>query len=131
MRLLPHLRGKVSACEGRVILDGLGERGFLAGAHALDLADRAGRNGGAEIVDRPDAELAVQQCHRLRTHTLQPQHVEQACRKLRRQFAMERRYAGRGELFDARGDVLADTRQRAKVGSREVRDALARVANHL
>src|SRR6185436_2783738 len=90
------------------LLDGLEDQRFFLRAHAFDGANPSVERGLLEIIERLDAELAIEHRHGLGTDTLQPHHVEPRGREFREQLAMELRIAGGGNFADLSRQVLAN-----------------------
>ena len=67
---------------------------FLARPHALELAQPPGLGGRLQIVERRNAQLAVEQGHSLGSDALQPQQVEQRRREVREQLLVDRAGSG-------------------------------------
>ena len=96
--------------------DGLQDELFLLRAHPLDRPQRPGRGRRFELVERGDALRFVQQRDRLRADTLKAEQVEDRRRELLEQLLVIGGRAGRADLEDLRGEVLADARNRAELG---------------
>ncbi len=86
----------------------LQDEGLLLGAHPAQCADLAVPGGLLEVLDRADAELAIEHRDGLGTDTLQVEHVENRRRKLGHQLAVELGVAGLDDFTDPRGQILPD-----------------------
>ena len=113
---------QVPAGEPLPFLERLQDERFLLRAHAAERANPAVERGALEIVERADAELAIQRRDGLRPDALQVQQVEDGRRKLGDELAMVGGVAGLADLADARGEVLADARDLAQPGLVERRE---------
>ena len=111
--------------------DGGQDQRFLLRAHALDAADRAGLGRGFEVVERADVQGVVEQRHRLRPDALQAHHLEDRGREHLQQLVAQPGRAGRGDVADARGEVLADAVDRQQRRHVEVGDARGGVGDDL
>src|SRR5262245_22584795 len=96
------------------LFDGFENQRFFLGAHAFDGADAADERGPLQIVERLDAELAVEHGHRFRSDTLEAHHLEDRWRKLGEQIAMKLRITGRRNLADLAGEIFPDARNLAQ-----------------
>ena len=105
---LGRARQQVTAGEALPLFDRLKNQLLLLAAHALDAANAAGLGGRGQVVEALDAQLLVEHGDGLRSDALQPQHVEQRRRKLGQQVAADCAIAGRRDLANASGEVLAD-----------------------
>ena len=92
-------------------------------------ADAAVGCGPLEIVERADAELAIERRDRLRPDALQVQQVEDGRRKLGDELAVVLRVAGLGDLADARREVLADAGNLAQPGGVERRERVRMIGD--
>src|SRR6185503_8110446 len=84
---------------------GLGSLG-----QAADRADAVLLGGTPELVERLDAQLRVDQAHRLRPKTRKPYHLYHACGELGEQLLAILAPARLGELRELVRDRLADPR---------------------
>ena len=107
-RGLVRLGEQVAARESLALVERLQDQRFLLRAHPLHRANPAVDAGFFEIVERSDIEIAIERRHRLRTHALQPQQIEDGRGELGDEIAMHRGVARLGNLADARGEILAD-----------------------
>ena len=123
-RRVVGVRQQMAAGVALAFLERLEDQRFLLRAHAAQRADAAVGRRAFEIVERADAELAVQRGDGLRADALQVQQVEDGRRKLGEQLAMKGRIAGLGDLADSRGQVLADAGNLAQPGVVERRELM-------
>src|SRR5207247_7167277 len=72
-----------------------------------------------EIVEGSDVELAIQGRDGLGSDTLEVKQIENGRRKLGDELAMVGRVAGFGDFADARGEILADSRNVPQLGRLE------------
>ena len=97
-----------------LFLERLENEAFLFRPHALHRADTAIPGGRLEIVQRADAELAIQYGNGFRSHPLQVQQIENRGRELGDELAVKGGVAGFGNLTNPRGEILADARNLAQ-----------------
>ena len=120
-----RLRHQPPADEPPLFLERLEDQRLLLRAHALHAADAAVARRLLELLERADAELAVEPRDRLRPDALEVQQVQHGRRKLLQQFLVIRMAPVSTQLADLRGEVLADPRQRQPLGRRQPGDARA------
>ena len=117
---------QMPAGEALALVERLEDERFLLRAHARAARGSGRRRGALEIVERADAELAIERRDGLRPDALQVQQVEDRRRKLGDAArGGNARVAGLGDLADARGEVLADAGNLAQPGLVERRRARA------
>ena len=115
---------QMAAGVALALLERLEDQRFLLRAHAPQRADPAVGGRALEVVERADAELAVERRDGLGPDTLQVQQVEDRRRKLGEELAVVLGVAGLGDLADPRGQILADAgnlAQARRVERRELR----------
>ena len=101
-------RQQVPADMALALFDRLENQRFFLCAHALDGANAAIERGTLQIVERLNAELAIQHRDRFGADTLQPHHLQNRWREFAEQIAMKLGIAGRGDLADLAGQVFPD-----------------------
>ena len=124
-RLFVRVGQQVAAGVTLPFLERLEDQRFLLRAHAAERANPAVGRRRFEILERADAELAVERRDGLRPDALQVEQVEDRRRKLGDELAMVLGVAGLGDLADAGGEVLADAGNLAQPGVVERRRARA------
>ncbi len=112
MRVRQQMPAGVALALGKRLED---ER-LLLRAHAAQRADPPVVRRLLEVVDRADAQLAIERRDGLRPDALQVEQVENRRRELGDELAMEFGVAGLDDLADPRGEVLADAGNLAKAG---------------
>src|SRR4051812_7041415 len=123
------------ACETLSFLERFEDQPLFLCAHPAQRPDAAVERRALEIVQRADAELAIQRRDGLRADSLQVEQIEHGRRKLGDELAMKRGIAGLGNLSNARGEILPDPWNLAKPGLvepgeivRMIRDDVAAIA---
>ena len=84
-----------------------------------------------QVVQRAEAQFAVQERDGLGPHALEMKHVEDGRGKFLEEVLVKPDGAGSAEFDDLRREIFADTRQRAQVGFRELRNGRCRVDHRL
>ena len=120
-----------AAGRARPLLERLQDEGLLLRAHALEAAQPSLARRALEVVERADAELAVEQRDGLRADALQAEQVEDGRRELLQQLLVIGDRAGVDELADLGVEVLADPGDREPCRGRQVGDPLGGVRDGL
>ncbi len=96
------------AGRARPLFERFQDEGLFLRAHALEAAQAPLARSALEVVERADPELAVQHRHRLRSHALQTEQVENGRRELLQQRLVIGHGARVDELANLGVEVLAN-----------------------
>src|SRR5229473_2772031 len=107
------------AGEAPALFERLEDQRFLLGAHAAQGADAAIARGLFEVLERPNAELAVEGRDGLGADALEVQQIQDGWRKFSNELTVICARARVGDFANTRREVLADARDFPQSGDVE------------